>query len=505
MKVKNIIILGGGTAGFGTAAMLSQVAKNLNLELNITVVHNEDIGIIGVGESTIFGINQFLRALGLKDEDWMRECNATHKTSIRFQDFYKKDRYFHYPFGGIQIDDTIANRWTYLQKEYPNIFTPEVASIYFQPLSVLNEQCKISRDDGYLDAHGAYHFDSHLFGKFLRRYSEERGVKVINDNYVDCIYDKSIPYGNIESIVCDNGRYSADLFIDCTGFKSLLMEAVGGDYISFDKTLINNRVIRTRLPYNNKEEQLKTYTNCTALKNGWVWEIPTWDNLSVGYVHNTKFANPEDIKSEFFEYLGKEVETDILNFRTGRYKDGWINNVVSVGLSYGFVEPLESNGIASIINNIFKLTEQLFVRELNVTSISRDCFNFGVASNLDDYKGFVESHYFLSLRDDSDYWKYITNDIEWFTKDMRMGSNRFWYESYLYHIVKERVYDTNTSQEGKLFVNAGFNFHPYPIEDPLQTSEQESSEFLKKLKYLFNLSKDEPSHYQYLLETIYTK
>ncbi len=87
MKVKNIIILGGGTAGFGTAAMLSQVAKNLNLELNITVVHNEDIGIIGVGESTIFDINQYLRALGLKDEDWMRECNATHKTSIRFQDF----------------------------------------------------------------------------------------------------------------------------------------------------------------------------------------------------------------------------------------------------------------------------------------------------------------------------------------------------------------------------------------------------------------------------------
>ena len=502
MKIKNIVILGGGTAGFGTAAMLSEVAKDNKIDLNITVVHNEDIGIIGVGESTIFGINQYLRALKLKDGDWMRECNATHKTSIRFQDFYKKDRYFHYPFGGIHLEEKLANRWNFLHKNYPDIFTPEVASIYFQPISALNEFSKISTEDGYLDNHGAYHFDSHLFGKFLRRYSEERGVKVINDNYIDCTYDKK---GNVESIVCDNDRYSADLFIDCSGFKSLLMEAIGGEYLSFDKTLLNNKVIRTRLPYTNKEEQLKTYTNCTALKNGWVWEIPTWDTLSVGYVHTNKFATPEEIESEFFKHIGKEVETDIIHFKTGRYKDGWIKNVVSVGLSYGFVEPLESNGIASIINNIFKLVEQLFVRELNVTSISRDCYNMGVGCDLDDYKGFVESHYTLSLRDDSEYWEYINDDIDWYNRDPRFGQGRFWYETYLYNIVKERDYDTSVSQEGKVFVNSGFNFHAYPLEDPLMTSETEASEFIKKLKYLMDLIKKEPSHHQYLLETIYTK
>ena len=338
MKINSLCILGGGTSGFVTASILAKYKEELNLKFNIKLIQSGDIGSIGVGESSLFNVNELFAYLGLKDSDWMRSCNATYKTSIRFEDFYKQGRYFYYPFGPSRQDASIE-QWFTIKEFYPDIYTPEKASLYFNSQSIMNEENKLCNKNNFLRDYSAYHFDSHLLGKYLREYSEKKGVEVIDDTFLEANLNDD---GSIESIICENDAYSADLFIDCSGFKSLLLgEVMGEEFIPFDDTLINNKALTAKIPYTDKNKQLKNYTNSVALKNGWCWEIPLWDKMSVGYVHTNKFATEEEIEQEFFEHVGEEVEYRTVHFKTGRYKKGWVKNVVAVGLSYGFLEPLE--------------------------------------------------------------------------------------------------------------------------------------------------------------------
>ena len=160
---------------------------------------------------------------------------------------------------------------------------------------------------------------------------------------------------------------------------------------------------------------MNSLTDSVALNNGWCWHIPLWNHMSVGYVHTNQFATEEEIEKEFFEHVG-EVEYETITFKTGRYDRAWVKNVVALGLSYGFIEPLESNGISSTIKNFFSLTEQLFKRDLHVTQVDRDIFNNTVGNvNIDSLRTMVELHYILSLRDDTEYWKYTTEVINWFS------------------------------------------------------------------------------------------
>ena len=332
MKVKSICILGGGTSGFSMSAILARYREVSKLDFDIKVVHSQDIGGIGVGESTILSINELFQYLKVEDNDWMRECNATYKTSIRFQDFYKKGSHFHYPFGRVHPEQNTlegVNQWFINKEVFPNTYTPERASTYFVSSTMLAEKNRLTDDANYdLKTNTAYHFDAHLLGEFLKKYSEDGGVEVIDDTFKSATLKED---GSIESLVCENGTYEADLFIDCSGFRSLLLgEVMGEEYVSYGDTLINNKVLRAQVPYKNKEKELKNYTNCVALKNGWCWEIPLWDKMSVGYVHTNKFATKEEIEEEFFNHVG-EVDYDILEFKTGRYKRGWVKNVVAVG------------------------------------------------------------------------------------------------------------------------------------------------------------------------------
>ena len=319
MKVKSICILGGGTSGFAMSAALARYNHLWGLDIDVRVVHSESIGSIGVGESTIISINELLRYLGLEDSDWMKDCNATYKTSIRFEDFYKKGTHFHYPFGRIHEEQNTlegVNQWFINKEVFPSTYTPERAAYYFVASTMLAEKNKLTDDSNYdLETNTAYHFDSHLFAKFLKLYSEDGGVEVIDDTFKSATLRED---GSIKSLVCENGTYEADLFIDCSGFRSLLLGGVmGEEYVSYGDTLINNKVLRANVPYKRIEKELKNYTNCVALKNGWCWEIPLWDKMSVGYVHTNKFATEEEIEKEFFDHVGG-VDYDIVEFKTGR-------------------------------------------------------------------------------------------------------------------------------------------------------------------------------------------
>jgi tryptophan halogenase len=506
-KVNKICILGGGTSGFSIASMLSRYNELSNGGLDITVVFSSNIGNIGVGESTLLSINDLFYFLGLNDSDWMKQSNATYKTSISFENFYKQGTKFQYPFGRPNTDDIYAQKWFELKDHFPETFTHDTFARYLLPHTRLNEKNKLSFDmPGYdFASSSAYHFDTHLLAKVLKKYASDRGVTFIDDTYQKSIQDSK---GNITSIVCDNTVVDADLFIDCSGFKSLLLEKVMGvDYIDFNNTLINNRVVRIKIPYTDKNKQLKNYTNCVALKNGWCWEIPLWDSLSLGYVHSLKFASEEDILEEFKMHCAShgvninEDDISIINYKTGRHEKGWVKNVISVGLSYGFLEPLESTGILTLLHNSFKALEMLSKRDFNYTNVDRDIFNYTVAKEIDFLRGFVEMHYAFSSRDDSEYWQYVTDDIDYPKTS----------ETEYFRIIKQTV-DTrkyvNHGGVGSSFILAGMGYSPYsPAFNKRQETYpelfQRKEDFEKQEKYFDNILNTFPSTAEFLEQNIY--
>ena len=503
MRINTLCILGGGTSGFITASVLAKYREQSGLKFDIKLVQSTDIGSIGVGESTIFNINELFLYLGLKDSDWMRDCNATYKTSIRFENFYKQGRYFYYPFG--PKTDVTANQWFTLKELYPEVFTPEVASLYFNPKSIMNEENKLCDKDDYLRDYSAYHFDSSLLGKYLKGYSEKKGVDVIEDTFLEANLNDD---GSIESIICENNTYAADLFIDCTGFKSLLLgKVMKEEYISFSDTLINNKALTAKIPYTDKDKQLKNYTNCVALDNGWVWEIPLWEHMSIGYVHTNKFATEDEVKQELFDRYG-EIDYTTVNYKTGRYNRGWVKNVMGIGLSYGFIEPLESTGIATTLDSIFRALEILSKRDMYYTQFDRDLYNHALENKIDTYKNFLEMHYFLSSREDSQYWKFVTESIDYNSKQHKALLNTLIIDRNLSHI----IYDSNGNPcfAGVLFVAAGMNYSCYSKPFTLITQSKKSfdpvlSMFEEQIKELKKFTKPFLSSYKYLKKNIYGK
>jgi tryptophan halogenase len=513
MKVKKICILGGGTAGFSFASLMSRYKELTNYDLDVTVVYSSSIGNIGVGESTLLSINDYFHFLGLKDEDWMKECNATYKTSISFENFYKKGYSFHYPFGDPSFinDPFRSQKWFEMKDKYPDIFTQDTYARYIFPHARLNETNKLTDSSdipGFdFNRFSAYHFDTNLLAKVLKKYSKDRGVKFVDDVYQHSVLDSK---GNIEKIVCENGEYDADLFIDCSGFKSLLLEEVIGEkFIDFNETLINNRVVRAKIPYTDKEKQLKNYTNCVALDNGWCWEIPLWDCLSVGYVHSLKFTSEEDIKKEFIDFCYQrhnisisDEDISIINYKTGRHEKAWSKNVIGVGLSYGFLEPLESTGILTLLVNGFRALEMLSKREFFYTKVDQDIFNYSVNTEVDSLRGFIEIHYAFSSRDDSDYWRYVTEEIEY------PKHRESTYFDIMFRTVAIRNYMDTFTNNGAPYIMAGLNYTHYsPAFNKILPETEElklrKEDFLKEDEYFYDMISAYPSTSEFLKQKIY--
>ena len=502
MRINSICILGGGTAGFAVASILSRYAEISGSKFDIKVVYSEDIGTIGVGESTNLSINQFLKYLGLDDKKWMKRCDATHKTSIKFTDF-NQGSHFYFPFGDVRQDrrnHEVIKRWFIAKEFHPEIYTPERVAGYLVPHTILAEKNKLTNDGFDLDGNTSYHFDSNKFGNILKEYSKKRGVKIINDRFIKAELNGN---GSIKSLVCEDSTYDADLFVDCSGFRSLLLgQTMKEEFVSFSDTLINDKAIVAKIPYKDKDKQLKNYTDSVALKNGWCWHIPLWNHMSVGYVHSSKFATPEQIESEFFEHVG-EVDYEIINYKSGRYKRGWVKNVVSVGLSYGFLEPLEGTGLASMFINSFRLLEAISKRDMNYTQLDRDLFNNSSGEyGIDGWKSQIESHYYLSTRTDSEYWTYVTEDIDY---KNRIDSI-FSYEQFLYRCGITRSYHTN--DPGLMFIAGGMNYSPFSraiiLSDDLDDQLKVIPEFEDELESLVEDVKEFPSSYEFLRKNIYS-
>lgn len=417
--VQKIVIVGGGSAGWMTAAALVKAFPTKD----IIVIESPNYPILGVGESTLGGINGFCEYLGIDEKDFMTYTDASYKMSIKFTDFYEKDGgAFHYPFGSPFVKDTPngMHDWFYKKHLYPDTPIEDFVHSYF-PSAALFEQNKFSLNKyGQFDSYDpkwdvAYHFDATKFGLWLKeRYCKPRGVRLLSTTVVDAVVSDK----GIESLqLAEGGNIEADLFIDCTGFKSLLLgEYLKEPFTSYNDMLPNNRAWATRVAYKDKEKELEPFTNSIALGNGWVWNIPSWERLGTGYVYSDKFISPEDAKEEFKQYLMSDKilfprtreEVDALEFkdiqmRVGIHERTFVKNVCAIGLSAGFIEPLESNGLFSVHEFLFKLIKTL--ERPAVTQWDRDVYNGSVFGMWRNFAQFVALHYALSIRNDTPYWQ----------------------------------------------------------------------------------------------------
>lgn len=418
MKVEKICIVGGGSSGWMTAAALVKCVPNIH----VTLVESKDIGVVGVGESTLQYFRGFMEMLGLTDQDWMKACNATYKTSIGFQNFfYKDERIIHYPFGENELSDK--------ENGFDDIFAlscfhdefsdAEAFQKYYSNNTALAERNRLF-DDALPTT--AFHIDAVEFGRWLKNHY--CGDKV---EYVEGIVTPIADENGIQSVVTDSGyAIQADLYIDCTGFKSVLLEqTLGIKFNQFDN-LINNRAVAARVPYANKEEELINFTNGYGMDSGWMWEIPLWTRKGMGYVYSDKFITPEEAEKEFRKKIDAhphDLECRHIEFRHGIHEKVWHKNVVAVGLSYGFLEPLESTGLLTTHEVIKHLVTVLQRRNGIVGSVDRDSLNTVCKGVVTGLAGFVSAHYYCSQRNDTPYWKHVTEEKEYEISDFFLQGN----------------------------------------------------------------------------------
>lgn len=418
-NIRKIVIVGGGSAGWMTAAKLIKFFPSHE----IVLIESPDYPTVGVGESTLLDIKNYCNFLGIDEKDFMSHTDASYKMSIKFTDFYEKDYGgFHYPFGEPYFEDSVdrLKDWCLKKAVYPDTPNYDFARSYY-PNAALYEQNKFSDNahgkygDFNPKNHVAYHFDATKFGLWLKeRYCLPRGVKLVPASVVSA----KVSEDGIDALVLDDGsEITSDLFIDCTGWKSLLLgDYLNEEFISYSDMLPNNRAWATRVPYKNKEQELEPFTNCTALGHGWVWNIPVWSRIGTGYVYSDKFISPEDAKEEFKRHLMSDKmicartreEVDSLEFkdikmRVGIHRKTFVKNVVAIGLSAGFIEPLESNGLFSVHVFLEKLVKILLSG--SVTQFDIDVYNKATRHVFRNFAEFVAMHYAFSKRNDTEYWK----------------------------------------------------------------------------------------------------
>jgi len=401
MKTDKILIVGGGSAGWMTACTLIRAFPNKRIKL----IESPNISTVGVGESTIGGIKAWTKYLGIDDKNFLKETDGSYKLSIKFTNFYKKGEAFHYPFGEPYIDNNVAflNDWWFKKFLFPKTPITDYADCLYPQMALVNLNKCFYNEENIIpfnfERNTAYHFDATKFAIWLRdHYAIPKGVKHIKEDI------KTIEQ-NDEGIVSLNNKYKADLFIDCTGFKSLLLgESLKEPFESYADMLPNNSAWATRIPYTNKEKELVGYTNCTAIENGWVWNIPLWSRIGTGYVYSDKFVSDEDALKEFKKHLKKEnLEFKNIKMRVGIHKRLWVKNVCAIGLAAGFIEPLESNGLFSVHEFLLKLIRNL--QREKVSQWDKDNFTFQAKLLFREFAEFVALHYALSHRNDTPYWK----------------------------------------------------------------------------------------------------
>ena len=417
MQINSILIVGGGSAGWFTA---SSICKHCP-EIQVTLIESPDVPTIGVGESTLGFINNFFRTLDMKDDEWMSACNATYKASIKFTDFYKKGETFHYPFGDMDIsyNNFRGDDWFYKKWVYPEISHEDFVDSYFPQMPLIRDSKIFFNTDNSIPVFDpnndlAYQLDATLLAHWMKdNLCLPTGMKHILDHVTNVNLNEQGWISNIDTE--NSGNLKADLYIDCTGFKSLLLEqALEIPFTTYEDELINNKAWATHKPFKDKNKEMELWGNNTAIENGWVWNVPLWPNIGTGYVYCDGFISDDDALVEFQKHIGcgDELDYKLVKMKNGRYSKFWHKNCLAIGLSSGFIEPLESTGLLLTHETIDKLITILTSRDRHINEFDRTTLNISMGQFIDNFKSFVTMHFTLSHREDTEYWKYYTQDVD---------------------------------------------------------------------------------------------
>lgn len=406
-KIQNIIIVGGGTSGWMAAAYLSAC---LDHSVNITVIESSTIARIGVGEATVPTIQtEFFDRLGMPEEKWMRHVQGTFKLGIKYSNWRKSpeqggDFYYHI-FGEMPLIDEVPLTHVWIKKHLEENFQKPMIYSCFNSIGALDLKKSPKFYNGDKIQHYAYHFDALLVSNMLKDWSIKDGVHHVVDTLA---YAEQDEQGNIQSVVNQDGKkYSADLFIDCSGFTGFLIEkTLKEPIVSFDESLLTDRAIAINLPENPEIDGIRPYTSATAFKAGWLWEIPLYKRTGNGYVYSSQFTSDQDAERELHQFFGDRInKADLrpIKFQSRRRRHAWVKNCVSIGLASAFLEPLESTGIYFIYAALYQLVRNFPNKQ--VDSVLRDKFNQKVAFMVDDIKDFIIMHFKTAKREDTAFWR----------------------------------------------------------------------------------------------------
>ena len=406
----SIVIVGGGTAGWLTAIFLqNQLPHTLNRPVRITVIEAEDIPTIGVGEATIPSIGRTLAACDIEEHVFLKNCGATFKQGIEFVNWRDDPKengpnsYFH-PFGDqIMVAGKDAT-WQWLQ------LPPEQRAAYAEQFSVQAEIARSGRapksfaDKPYDGALAyAYHLDAGKLAQFLKTLSKGRGVC----HKVQKVAEIEREGDHINALRLDNHeRILADLFVDCTGFAARLINSDKKNcFNSLSDILFVDRAVVTRIE-NESLADVLGYTKSTAQSAGWIWDIALQDRRGVGHVYSSHYIDDNAAKAELAAYVGQPVETletRRLDMRIGYHDQQWRGNCVAIGLSGGFLEPLESTGIYLIEMANWAMLE--FMPRYLAGAMPQPGYNNILHNHYDNIANFLKMHYCLSNRRDTAFWR----------------------------------------------------------------------------------------------------
>tara|TARA_B110000503_G_scaffold12801_1_gene17436 strand:+ start:23049 stop:24506 length:1458 start_codon:yes stop_codon:yes gene_type:complete len=381
-------VVGAGTAGLISALMLKTRFPNNTVD----IICSKKIGIIGVGEGSTEHWSDFADYVGIDTAEMIKETDATLKVGIMFKDWGVPD-YMHSIQDGYNLQ--IGSQYPYI---YGNIIKDNVHSNELSNKSFWDNKINQWYIDNNRTPVAQYHFNTFKLNEFLTKKAVEKGITIIDDEILDVVHDST---GKILHIKSNTFCYEYDFYIDCSGFKKLLISSLGANWRSYNKYLSTNSAIVFQTP---DTEDYNMWSLSQAMKCGWMFRTPTYGRWGNGYIYDDKFLTPEQAKEEVEAVLGFEITIgQHIKFEPGALDNAWIKNCCAIGLSSSFIEPLEASSIGSSVQQMFMLIHS--ISNYNETTIKQ--YNKSFRSLVDNIRDFIVLH-FMCKRNDTAYWNKVS-------------------------------------------------------------------------------------------------
>lgn len=397
-QIKNVVIAGGGTAGWMAAAALSKLVGN---NINITLIESDEIATVGVGEATIPPIRTFHKLLGIDEQAFMKATQASFKLGISFENWGQKNTDYIHSFG-MTGKECWAGEFHHFWLHSLSLGLESEFGEYCYELQAAKQGKFAFNQQNPINY--AFHMDASRYALFLREFSENLGVKRQEGKITRV--NKCTESGYIQSLTLgDNSTIDGDFFIDCTGFRGLLIEqALHTGYEDWSHLLPCDSAIAVQTKAVN--DNITPYTRAIAHDAGWQWQIPLQQRVGNGLVYCSRYLADEDAKQLLLENIQGETLTEpkVIKFKTGRRRKGWNKNCLALGLASGFVEPLESTSIHLIMSGVIRFMRLFPFNGITEQAISE--YNKQLKSEIENIRDFIVLHYKVTERSDSEFWRH---------------------------------------------------------------------------------------------------